>query len=87
MSLRKIIKTHSSFPTDDAGDQAVLSCAEQRQQEMDDANTGLESCVKSVYYPARRPDATAVMKFRLHKILDTLLASATNPQLEGYSRS
>ncbi|MGA7193450.1 MAG: hypothetical protein WBW94_07430, partial [Anaerolineales bacterium] len=38
----------------------------------DNADPGLESCAKSVYYPVRRPDAEAVMKFRLHKIRDTL---------------
>jgi hypothetical protein len=39
---------------------------------MDDADPGLESCAKSVYYPVRGADAAAVMKFRLHKIRDTL---------------
>lgn len=51
----------------------VLSGAEQHQQEMDDADQGLESCVKSVYYPIRRTDALAGEKFRLHKIRGTHL--------------
>jgi hypothetical protein len=44
---------------------------------MDDADPGLESCVKSVYYSVRGQDASAVTKFRLHKIMDTLREGAT----------
>ena len=39
---------------------------------MVDADPGLESGAKPVYYPVWRPDAAAVKKFRLHKIRDTL---------------
>ena len=38
MSLRKIIKNRSSFPTDEAVDQAAVPGAEQHQQEVDDAD-------------------------------------------------
>ena len=53
-----------------------------------DEGTGLESCAKSVYYPVRRPDAAVVMKFRLHKIRDTLfrcLLSGINNASFGHS--
>ena len=53
MSLRKVIKTRSSFPTDEVGDQAVLSGAEEHQQEVDDADSRLESSPEPLHHPVR----------------------------------
>ena len=40
--------------------QTLLFGAQKHQQEMDDADSGLESGVKPIYYPVRRTDETAV---------------------------
>ena len=53
MSLRKFIKTRSSFPTDEVGDQAVLSGAEEHQQKVDDADSRLESSPETLHHPVR----------------------------------
>ncbi|WP_284187482.1 hypothetical protein [Zoogloea oryzae] len=42
---------------------------------MDDANSGLEGCADSLYYPVRRPDEQPLTQTHLHKIPDTLRKS------------
>lgn len=51
MSLRKITKNRGSFPSDDAAAEIVLPSLEQHQQEMDDADQGLEGCADALHDP------------------------------------
>ena len=57
MSLRKVIKTRGSFPTEEAAMKLLYLALDAHREEVDHASAGLESRLAALRDPARRPSS------------------------------